>query len=202
MEDCMNRLNKKNLTTIGFMTLFAIAIILVYYYLNTQRETARDTTGDALTEYEQIMQLDLKNNYPATSREVVKIMGRIIRYLYDSPKDEEIKPLALKIRELYDDEFLEKNPEDQYINNLQSELAQWKEKNRKITNYLMVNDDLEEETVIDGVRYSVRYISYVIREKGKFTETWKVLLKQDKQNRWKIVGWEFVPAEDKQEDEK
>lgn len=198
----MNRLNKKNLTTIGFMTLFAIAIILVYYYLNTRRETARDTTGDALTEYEQIMQLDLKNNYPATSREVVKIMGRIIRYLYDSPKDEEIKPLALKIRELYDDEFLEKNPEDQYISNLQSELAQWKEKSRKITNYLMVNDDLEEETVIDGVRYSVRYISYAIREKGKFTETWKVLLKQDKQNRWKIVGWEFVPAEDKQTDKK
>jgi len=198
----MNRLNKRNLTTVGFMTLFAIAIILVYYYLNTRREAAKDTTGEALTEYEQIMQLDLENNYPATPREVVKIMGRIIRYLYDSPKDEEIKPLALKVRELYDKEFLDNNPEDQYISNLQSELAQWKEKNRKITNYLMVNNDLEEETVIDGVKYSVRYISYVIREKGKFTETWKVLLKQDKQNRWKIVGWEFVPAESKQENEK
>lgn len=198
----MNRLNRKNMATIGTMTLLAVAIIFVYYYLNTRRETAKDTTGEALTEYEQIMQLDFENNYPATQKEVVKTLGRIIRYLYNSPKDEEVRPLALKMRELYDEELLEKNPEEQFINDLQSELAQWKENNRKVTNYLMVNEDSDEETEMDGVRYSIKYISYVIREKGKFTETWRVLLRQDEQNRWKIFGWEYVPAEKEQKDEK
>lgn len=197
----MNRLSKRNSTTIGFMTLFAIIILVFYYYWTTRTDPVTETSVEDLTEYQQIMNVDLEQNYPATPREVVKHFGRIMKFLYGSPKEEEIKPLALKIRELYDAEFLADNPEGDYMNDLYSDIASWKEKNRKITNYLLVNEELEQDSEIDGVRYSVKYISYTIKEKGKFTETWKVLLRQNVNDRWKIVGWEFVPTDDKQDDE-
>jgi hypothetical protein len=197
----MNKLSKRNSTTIGFMTLFAIVILVFYYYWTARTEPVSETSVEELTEYQQIMNVDLEKNYPATPREVVKLFGRIIKFLYNSPKEEEIKPLALKIRKLYDPEFLADNPEDDYLNDLYSDIASWKEQNRKITNYLLVNEDLEQDSEINGVRYSVKYISYTIKEKGKFTETWKVLLRQDESDRWKIVGWEFVPADDKQDEE-
>lgn len=199
MNKLSNKLSKKNFATISFMTLFAIAIILFYYYLTTRREPAVKPSDEELTEYQQIMNIDLEQNYPATPREVIKLFGRIIKYIYGSPMDEEIKPLALKIRELYDTEFLDNNPEDDYIDDLLSELASWKENDRKITGYRLVNDDLDEETEVDGVRYSVKYISYTIKEKVKFTETWKVLLRQDEKNRWKIVGWEYVSSDNNQD---
>jgi len=196
----MKKLSKRNVTTIVYMTVLAIAILAFYYYLTALKKPAQETNQE-LTEYQQIMNIDLEQNYPATPKEVVKLQGRIIKYLYDSPKDEEIEPLALKVRQLYDEDFLANNPEDEYINNLISELASWKENKRKITNYLIVNEDMAQEAEIDGVRYAVKYISYTIKEKVKFTEVWKVLLKQDEENRWKIVGWEFVPAQDKKDKE-
>jgi len=198
----MNGLNKKNMRTMGFMMLFAVVIISSYYYLSTRREEPKDTSGIALTEYQQIMGIDLEQNYPATPREVVKLLGRIIKYLYNEPAEDEIKPLALKARGLYDKELLADNPEDEYINNLVAELASWRDKNRKITNYLLVNEDMEQDTEVDGVKYAVRYISYTIKEKGKFTETWRVLLRQDEDGKWKVVGWEFVPADDEKDDKK
>ena len=193
----MNKLSRKNFKTVGFMTAFALAIVLLYYYLTTRTEPIVDTSVTSKTEYEQINNIDLEQNYPATPREVVKLFGRIIKYLYDQPKDDEIKPLALKVRGLYDEAFLEHNPEEDYLNDLYTELASWQEDNRRITNYLLTNEDLEEDSEIDGVKYSVKYLTYTIKEKAKFTETWKVLLRQDEKNRWKIMGWEYVPADNK-----
>lgn len=190
-----NKLNK-NMRTVGFMTFFALVIVLSYYFLTTSDKPA-DKSATAQTEYEQIINIDLEANYPATPREVTKLFGRIIKYLYDQPKEEEIRPLALKVRKLYDEAFLEHNPEDEYLNELYAELASWQEDKRRITNYLLTNEDLEEESVIEGVKYAIKYVTYTIKEKAKFTETWKVLLKQDEESRWKIVGWEFVPASNK-----
>lgn len=186
----MEKARKRTMSTIGFMLIFAIIVLIFYYYLSNRTNPLNGSKD--LTEVEKIVQEDLENQYPQTPREVVKFFGRIMKALYNHSTDEEINSLAIKIRELYDDEFLENNPEDAYLTNLKSDIAKWEEKNRRITNYRLVNDDLEEEKEINGVKYSVNYISYTIQENGKFTETWKVLLRQDDNERWKIVGWEFV----------
>jgi hypothetical protein len=184
--------------TISIMTLFAIIILMFYYYW-THRVDPLDTSAENLSEFEKIMNEDYIQNYPETPREVVKNFARIMRVLYNDPKDDEVEPLALKIRELYDNEFLQNNPEDTYLNNLYSDIASWQEKKRRITNYLLVKEDQEQESEVNGVKYSVNYVSYTIQENGKFTETWKVLLRQDEDKRWKILGWEFVPEEDSQD---
>lgn len=191
----MGKARKRTTATIGFMTLFAIIILLFYYYWTNRVTPLEDASVENLSETEKILAVDLENNYPATSREVVKYFARIMKALYNNTEDSDIEPLALRIRELYDEEFLKNNPEDAYLTNLKTDIAEWKDKDRRITNYLLGNEDQEEESEVDGVKYSVNYVTYTIQENGKFTEAWKVLLRQDDEKRWKIVGWEFVPEE-------
>lgn len=188
----MKNAKRRTASTIGFMSLFAILILLFYYYWSNRTEPLEDASAN-LSEVDKIINEDLTSNYPETPREVVKFFGRIMKALYDRPKEDEINPLAMKVRELYDEEFLDNNPEDTYLTNLKTDIAQWVKKDRRITNFLMENESTEVEKEVDGEKYSIHYISYTIQENGKFTETWRVLLRQDKFKRWKILGWEFVP---------
>lgn len=188
----MKNAKRRTTSTIGFMSLFAILILLFYYYWSNRTEPLEDASAN-LSEVDKILNEDLTSNYPETPREVVKFFGRIMKALYDKPKEDEINPLAMKVRELYDEEFLNNNPEDTYLTNLKTDIAQWVKKDRRITNFLMEKESTEVEKEVDGEKYSINYISYTIQENGKFTETWRVLLRQDKFKRWKILGWEFVP---------
>lgn len=192
----MRKAGRRTATTIGLMTLLAVIILMFYYYWTNHKDPLEETSVDELSEYQKIMNIDLELNYPETPRETVKLFARIMKALYNNPKDEEVEPLANKIRELYDKEFLANNPEDAYLTSLKADIVSWKDKDRRITNYLLINEDKEQESVKDGVKYSVNYVSYTIQQNGKFTETWKVLLRQDENKKWKIVGWEFVPEDD------
>ncbi len=193
----MGKGKKRTTTTIGVMILFAIIILTFYYYMVNRTDPITDTSSvENLTEFEKIIQMDFENYYPETPREVTKTFARIMKKIYNDSTDDEIKQLAIKIRELYDEELLENNPEDTYLNNLYTEVATWKEKDRKITNYLLVNKDQEQQKEIDGIKYAVNYVSYTIQENSKFKETWKVLLRQDESKKWKILGWEYAPKED------
>ena len=188
----MNKARRRTAVTIGVMTLFAVIILVFYYYLENRVPSGEETSVQNMTETEKILAYDLETNYPQTPREAVKLFARIMRALYNDPEEEEIEPLALKIRGLYDEEFLSNNLEETYLNNLKEDIASWKDSGRRITNYLLVNEASEQEKELEGVKYSVNYVSYTIQESGKFTETWKVLLRQDKEKKWKILGWEYV----------
>lgn len=181
-------------TTIGLMTVVAIVILMFYYYL-ASRTNSVDTSSEEQTEIERILGRDLTKDYPETPREVVKYFGGIIKNLYSNNdySDDEITALALKVRDLYDQEFLDANPEDVYLSNLYTDIATWKDENRRITNYILINKDQEQQTEVDGKQYASVQISYTIQKNSKFTEVWKVLLRQDSNKQWKILGWEYVP---------
>ena len=195
----MKKTKNQTSKTIGVMLVISLAILLIYYYTSSSTKPLIDNSDENLSEVDKILKEDFVSNYPATPRETVKVFARIMRALYNNPKDDEIDPLALKIRELYDDEFLDNNPEDSYLINLKTDIAKWQKEKRTITNYILVKKDQEEEKVIDGVKYSVNYVQYTIQENGKFTETWKVLLREDSNKRWKILGWEFVPKDNSED---
>lgn len=192
----MKNAKRRTASTIGFMSLLAILILLFYYYWANRTEPLADASSTNLSEADKILNEDLTTNYPETPREVVKLFGRIMKALYSNPKENEINSLALKARGLYDEEFLNNNPEDTYLINLKTDIANWVKKDRRITNFLLADESAEEEKKIDGVQYSINYITYTIQENVKFTETWKVLLRQDDIKKWRILGWEFVPQSD------
>lgn len=191
----MQKAKNRTVATVIVMLVIALAIISFYFYWLYRIKPQDGSSMENMTEVEKLLSKDLELNYPETPREVVKLFGNMMKVLYDELKDDDTEALAMKIRELYDEEFLANNPQETYLNNLYTDIASWKENDRRIANYLLVNKELEQEEVIDGVEYAIIYIAYTIQENGKFTETWKVLLRQDANKKWKILGWQIVPKE-------
>jgi hypothetical protein len=192
----MGKSKKRTISTIVTMIFIAVVIVLLYYYISTKTEPFDETSVENLSDVEKLLAKDLDQNYPETPREVVKLYSSMLKTLYTASTDEEVKSLALKMRDLYDDEFLKSNPEEEYLNNLYSEIAQWKDANRKITNYLL--EDKEQKNEIDGRQYADEYVSYTFDEKGKFSEIWRFLLRLSEDGKWKILGWEYSPEDSTQ----
>jgi hypothetical protein len=189
----MKKTKNRTAVTVITMLVIALAVLSFYFYISYRTNPMKETSIENMTEAQKLIAKDLQENYPPTPREVVKLFGSIMKVLYDNVEDEDTEPLALKIRELYDKEFLANNPEESYLKNLYSDIAGWKDKGRRITSYILVNDELEQQEEIDEVQYATVYISFTIQENKKFTETWKVILRQDENEKWKILGWQIVP---------
>jgi hypothetical protein len=186
----------KRISSIIGGTLVVIIIVLLFYMdwsrKNNEEKAATDKT---LTEAEKLLERDLETNYPETPREVAKYYSSITKALYSGLKDDEVEALAKRILLLYDEEFLQNNPEDKYLKDLYSDIAAWNDAKRKITNYLLVNEDKEEKVEMDGRDYATVYVSYFILEEGKASETRKLLLRENEDGKWKILGWETIPED-------
>lgn len=195
----MYKAKNRTAATVVTMLVIAFAVLSFYFYWSYRSVPLEETPEENMTEVEKLLNKDLEQNYPETPREVVKLYGSMMKVLYDNISDDEVKALAIKIRELYDEEFLELNPEEAYLKNLYSDIASWKENNRRISTSYLVNQELEQNKELDGREYAVVYISYTIQENMKFTETWKVMLRQNENKQWKILGWQIVPEESQKE---
>ena len=189
----MHKAKNRTVATVTMMLVVAMAILSFYFYWSYRTTPIGNSSKENMTEAQKLIQRDLGSYYPETPREVVKLFGSMMKTLYNDISDEDLEPLALKIRALYDEEFIAANPQNTYLNNITTDIAIWKDKNRRITNYLMVNEDQVQQSEIDGVQYSIQYISFTIQENTKFTETWKVMLRQSADQKWKILGWQVLP---------
>lgn len=186
--------NSKKYKSNLFTLISILAVILVMFIINrVQKENKlKEASKETLSEVQKILDMDLENDYPETPREVAKLHGDMTRLLYSGIEDDEIKKLAEKIRELCDEELLEKNPLDQYLNDLYTDISLWRKLNRKIENDFVVNEEREEIKEKDGKEYATAYISFTITEKGKTSELRKYLMRKDDDNKWKILGWDYI----------
>lgn len=175
------------------ISIAAIIVVLVYVNQTHQANKLKETSMEKLSEAEKLIELDLDKDYPDTPRGVANLHGDMTRLLYSGVEDDDIKKLAIKTREIYDDEFLENNPEEQYLTNLYTDIALWLELGRKIENNIVINKELEEIQIQDGKEYATAFISFTITERGKTSEHRRYLMRKDKDDKWKILGWEFIP---------
>ena len=183
---------KRTISTIIAMTLFAILVIGVYYYLSTRTQPLIKTDEDDLSEVEVLLNKNLEQYYPETPREVVKLYSSMMKLFYTDIEDTQLEALALKIRELYDQELLDENPEEEYLDNLYAEIASWNKAGRTITNFIFSKAMKDEKSDVDGKEYAVVYITYTVQEDGKTTQLWKFLLRRNDDKKWKILGWDHV----------
>lgn len=188
----MNKAKKPMSTIFTVISIVAIILVLVYVNQSQQANKLKETSLEKKSEVEKMLELDIDNEYPETSREVAKLHGDMTRLLYSGVEDEEIKKLAIKIRELYDVEFISNNPEDQYLSNLYSDIALWLQVDRRIENNFVVNEEQEEINVIDGKEYATAFISFTITEKEKTSELRRYLMRKDENDKWRILGWEYM----------
>lgn len=188
----MGKSKWKTVETIIFMVIIAGMLVMFYFYLSN-RTTPFATSKKKMTEVEKMINMDFDNNYPATPREVVKVYSGMVKVIHSEIKDDQVKALALKMRGFFDEELLNNNPEDEYLQNLYSEVASAKKSGKKITNVLIVNKSKEKEKIIKGRECAIVYVAYTISKNSKHSETWKYLLRKNDKKQWKILGWEYVP---------
>lgn len=191
----MEKSKRRTMATVILMIFIAVIVVMSYYLTN--RKMLLFTFNKKKTQVQILLDKDFNNYYPSTPREVVKLYSTMVKVLHSGIKDNEVKELALKMRELYDDELLQKNPEADYLQNVFLEIAASKKNERKITNTLIVNKNMEKQKVVNGKEYATIYISYTIYEKNKHSENWKYLLRKNEKDQWKILGWEYVPNKKK-----
>lgn len=178
-------------TTIVVMVLI---VAVVGYYCYLVNRSNRQVEERTLTTVENILLRDLENNYPPTPKEVIRYYNDIIKCFYNEEcSQEQLEELALKARGLYDQELLDHNAWDTYIFNLEAEIQDFKNNNRKISNIsLAASTDVDEFTK-DGYKFAKIRCGYNILQGRDASSTIQVyLLRKDGDGHWKIYGWDLA----------
>jgi hypothetical protein len=188
----MNKVKKPMSAVFTIVSISAVILVLIYANQSKQSANIKEDSLKKLSEVEKLLEMDLDKDYPETPREVAKLHGDMTRLLYSGVEDDEIKELAIKIRELYGDELLAINSEDQYLADLYSDIALWHQLERRIEYNVVVNEDKEEIYTREGKEYANAFISFTITEKGQTSELRRYTMRKDKNHKWKILGWEYI----------
>lgn len=146
------------------------------------------------TEVEKLMELNLDDNYPGNAREVLKIYNRILKCCYNEElTDEQIKKLAEQNQKLFDEQLLEKNPYNQYVEKLKKDIEDYKSKKTTIANIAIQDLAEAEREERGGYKFCNLLVSYIVKDtKGLKTTNEKYYLREDDKGRWKILFWELT----------
>lgn len=186
---------KKSTTRVTIIIVIGIIAIVGYYaYLSNQAKERQQETE--LSQVQTVLSKDLSRDYPPTPKEVIKYYNEILRCFYNEEcTDEEIDDLGNKARELYDEELLENNEMGIYQLRLHAEIADFKENNRRISSVAVASSTNVEKFEEDGYSFARILCKYNISENGKNRRSDQIyLLRQDKDKKWKIYGWQ--PADE------
>ena len=169
-----------------------LLVALVAYYAFMANRDKQIKQEASMTAVQEVLSRDMKYDYPATPKEVVKYYNAIMKCFYNEEcTDGDIEELGQRARELYDAELLEANEIGPYMIRLKEDIADFKEKKRKIANFAVsasTNVDFFEE---DGFSFARLMCTYNFAEdkESKFTKL-AYLLRKDENNHWKIYGWQ------------
>ena len=187
---------KKLAQLIGSLCLVVVVVLGIFLALNLREDNSIFSKDEVQnTEAQAILSKDIERNYPATVKEVVRLFSRISQCYHNQEiSEEEFKALAEMQRKLFDEEFLENNPSDTFVNNLSAEIDAAKERK-----YTMVTWRVQKQSSVemwqDGENSFASIIaSYTMNDKEiGYTRTYEeFLLRVDVNGRWKIVGWRLT----------
>lgn len=179
--------------TIGTMLILGILIIVMFQYFLSKDGTKDDSSLMDRTELEVLLDKDYSINYPATPRDVAKAYSRMLKCMYSGLELEDAKLLGLKMRELYDVDFLRINPMDEYNKNLEEELIIHKEKKAYMMQYEIEKSSLVQYSSNSQYQTANLKVLYTTKEKGNIVKsTERIYMRLDEENHWKIYGWELV----------
>ena len=180
----------------GVILLILIAVLIVgafaFIAFRTPK-TAEEATE--VTEKGELMSRNIESNYPSTPREVMKLYNRYMLCLYGMEsselKDDEVRALGRKMRQLYDEELLEANPEESHLLSLSQEIARFRN-DEKVMIQANICDSNEVDYIdVDGASGALLEASYFVKKGTKeFTRTYQqFLLHKDDRGNWKILGF-------------
>lgn len=193
----MKKSTQRIIYTVLIMAVLAAVVIYAYFQMTSKKEEKVPKT-----KIEKLVNRNLEGNYPATPREVVKTYGELTKYLYNSGQEknvtkEQFEALFDQVRILYDKELLEKNPREEHLKRLKSDVEDYKKKSKSIMSYTVQKSSQIEFGKIDGEEAAKVVLMFTTKQTGEQpAKTYeRFLLRADKDERWKIVGWEQISGD-------
>lgn len=177
------------------LAILVILVITYYHYLSNRKtpEIKKEQELAVMTPVQEVLSRDLETNYPATPREVVRYFSEITQCFYNEEySEEELYDLALKIREIYDDELVANQTEAEYLQSLKDEIAQFKKLNRTISSFTLSSTIDVETYQNDGYEWARLYCIYSVKEQILVNSNIQFLLRKDENGHYKIYGWQLV----------
>lgn len=184
--------------TKGIILLCVLACLVIgyYFYLSNKEKPEEPATveTEVLTMSQKALARDLETNYPPSPREVVKYFSEITQCFYNEEHDEEeLKALGLKMREIYDDELVANQTEEEYLDLLQKDIDEYKANERTISSYAPSSSVDVETFSQDGYEWARLYCVYEIKQDSfLYQTTLCFMLRKDENFHYKIYGWEKV----------
>ena len=184
----------QNPIVVGLVMAFLAVFIIGGFFLVRSIGLKNLELKKSKTEVEKLMELNLDDNYPGNAREVLKIYNRILKCCYNEElTDEQIKKLAEQNQKLFDEQLLEKNPYDQYVEKLKKDIEDYKSKKTTIANIAIQDLAEAEREERGGYKFCNLLVSYIVKDtKGLKTTNEKYYLREDDKGRWKILFWELT----------
>ena len=185
---------KKAQGTKGLIIVIILILIVVGYYYYLSNRPVEETEEVTISEAQDLLLRDLDRNYPPSPKEVLKYFFEITTCLYNEKlSEEDVNALALKVQELFDDELIANNPQEEYLTELKSEIASFQTSNSQILIYSTsssVDVDYFEE---DGCSFARIYGTYYLQVQKNLKSLEEVfLLRKDEEGHWKLYGWQPI----------
>lgn len=187
----------KHMKTIIIGVICAALVFGYYFYLSTRDRS--ESPGDEPTEVEQVLDLDLKDKYPTTPREVVKVYNQILCCYYNEEYSEkEFQKLIEQQRSLFDEELLGNNPEPQFGNSMRNDINDYKENKRTIEGTTLCSTDEVVYKTVDDRECAYVTCSYFIKNGNEgFDRSYqRYVLRKDDDGNWKILVYYLIEGED------
>ena len=178
--------------TMIVIVLLMVAVVGYYCYLVNRSGEA--TKEPELTAAQEVLLRDMERSYPPTPKEVVKYYNEIMKCFYNEEcSQEEIEDLAVRARELYDEELLEHNEWGPYIISLTAEIINYREKNMRLVNCSVAASTDVDMFEDDGYSFARLSCGYTVLQGKENTSTMQIyLLRKDEDGHWKIYGWDLA----------
>ena len=194
---------KKQQNPIKIMILGVImAVMVLIYYFHLSKHTAKVSEAKRLTEVDEVLLRNISTDYPPSPKEVVKYYAQITTCFYDGNySDEQLRELAARSRELFDDELKGTQTDEDYLLDLKVDIDYYEQHNLKISSYATSSSvDVEYSKTPDGELASL-YCLFNIREGTTLKSSNHLfILRKDPKGHWKILGWTLAPDEDEEAD--
>lgn len=188
----------KKYSVVIILSLLIAGAVIYGYYRSENNKTITKEESEKDKEVSKKLNRNLDTNYPATPREVVDYYSSLLKYMYSrNSTTEMVEEAGKKCRQLFDEELLENNPEDEYFKNLESEIKQYKEEKKIISTYILEkNGDVEYKT-FDSHYYSFVDCAYYVQGEKSTSRTLETYtLRKDDEGKWKILYWKLTPVEE------
>lgn len=176
-------------------TLTALAVIGLFYFFS-RREIDNNEKIAADNAITKLISRDLELNYPSTPKSVVVLYSDIISVLYkEDCSEDQVEALAKQARGLFDEELLQLNEYEGYMDRLEAELKLYEDADRYISGY-----EIEDGYNIEYIKtkddsYARVAVKYYVREGKDIKNVYEeYTLREDEEGNWKILYWELTDA--------